>query len=937
MLRLRLLILGLLIAIHCFCQSNGINFNASHGLCSDVIYDIQPDCLGQLWLGTDNGVSRYDGKVFKNYSIDDGLSDNEVFQIFPDSKGRIWFLTYNGELSYWFDGTIFNATSTPILAQIKSESYFYKAQELANGDLLFQTWRDGFYQLTEAGKVHHFFPKKPCRIIPFNNAFLLLVGPVANEQVQAYRFKEQPDTTSSSLFTWKAFTDRVESFNHHLIVPSGIRDGSQTINIRLFDLSTNVPELVYALETHKKTCSFLLLEEDKETFAIGVGNELWRFKVEDNAIAVETQTTYENVPSDYVYDFEGGLWVSTLGSGIYYAPSYPYKKLEDPTISTMIKQEDRVWIGYKGRIDCRSIATLDTLHSIKLPLDELVTNIYTLHPDSLIISTETQAMLIVGGEIVGTINVVAVKDIIATEDVVYFIGAQGIEKFKRNNLLHHPPEHIYRRRVLNAYPYEKQLYFGTNQGLYNLEEPGKRIEGPSSRINTILPFNTQLLISTNKEGIYYLNEKQLKRIDFPAQEINALHKINDSLLAIFTPKIIYIASVSIQQSRITLAIQQKIINEGFNQLIATEGGYLISSKHGLYFEEDKDAVAPSPRITLDRIKAESREIYRKSQADVFEVPYAKGIEIYYRAIALSDQKNITYRYKVNNHDWAYTQSNLIAFHRLEQEENEIQIQALSAYGSASNILRIPIHQMVPLYYTRTFWACIALCFALLMAIWFIKWRNRMRDKWHLEHQLLLSRQRAFRSQMNPHFIFNALNAIQNLFMSGRIEEAQKYMNKFSEILRANLSVSEMQFIALVDEVKFIQQYLDIECLRIAKKFEYHINIGSEVDLDNDLFPSMMIQPFVENAIWHGIDGINGGKVEFNIYKEDGVIECQVIDNGVGFYTAQKNSKSGHKSMALEIIKMRIELINRQHDINLSLTIEQRTPGTKVSLKMNQDV
>ncbi|WP_231577484.1 sensor histidine kinase [Sphingobacterium sp. IITKGP-BTPF85] len=183
-----------------------------------------------------------------------------------------------------------------------------------------------------------------------------------------------------------------------------------------------------------------------------------------------------------------------------------------------------------------------------------------------------------------------------------------------------------------------------------------------------------------------------------------------------------------------------------------------------------------------------------------------------------------------------------------------------------------------------------------------------------------------RSQLNPHFLFNALSGIQNLMNKNDIDNANKYLSKFARLTRNVLDDTEL--ISLSQEKNLLDDYLQMEQLRFG--FKYEINQSGDLDLDNTDIPSMLLQPFVENAVKHGISQkASEGKIVIEFIKQASNLLLNIIDNGNGFDTKNKNDGLG-----LLLTERRITLLNSVYKENhFTLAIQSNSNGTKISLTL----
>ncbi len=215
-----------------------------------------------------------------------------------------------------------------------------------------------------------------------------------------------------------------------------------------------------------------------------------------------------------------------------------------------------------------------------------------------------------------------------------------------------------------------------------------------------------------------------------------------------------------------------------------------------------------------------------------------------------------------------------------------------------------------------------------------------------EKQLLELEASALRAQMNPHFIFNCLNSIKALMQEQKTEKGVMYLTIFSKLIRTLFNNADKKEISIYDEIETCKYYLQLEAMRFDTKFSYAVNIENNIDLKSIHVPALIIQPFIENAIWHGIIPRNsGGHISLNVVRKNGVIEIIIDDDGIGRETSQQNkSASGlaHKSRGVNLTQSRLELNNLLQQRQAKLKIIDKkdendvATGTTVIIKIKED-
>ncbi|MEP6748644.1 MAG: histidine kinase [Bacteroidota bacterium] len=297
----------------------------------------------------------------------------------------------------------------------------------------------------------------------------------------------------------------------------------------------------------------------------------------------------------------------------------------------------------------------------------------------------------------------------------------------------------------------------------------------------------------------------------------------------------------------------------------------------------------------------------------------------------------------------------------EQQKTKINLLQQSQQVSQEKLL-LQQQKLKSESFIRYILIAIAIAFVLIGIFIFHNINlKRKNEKKHLEHALKLEQleskknsiefqqqateleMQALRAQMNPHFIFNCLSSINRFILINKTEEASDYLTKFSRLIRMALHNSEKPLITLESELEALRLYLDLERLRFKNAFNYSINFINSIDINAVYIPPMLMQPFAENAIWHGLMHKKGiGCLEIQLSAGDKTLTCVITDNGIGRNTAAAfNSRSAekNKSMGVDITAGRLALLNKSKNEAAVFNIEDlmddegKACGTKVVLTM----
>lgn len=330
-----------------------------------------------------------------------------------------------------------------------------------------------------------------------------------------------------------------------------------------------------------------------------------------------------------------------------------------------------------------------------------------------------------------------------------------------------------------------------------------------------------------------------------------------------------------------------------------------------------------------------------------KIPFNKNnISIRVNGLNMNSGGTFSYYYRLHeNEEWT-KQSNVfddIRFNSLTEGEYNFQLKVVNQWGETSKIQRLQFEIAPPFLRSWLFYLMVLL--ATLAIFVFVFWRRgkAIRRKAEFDKQLKQSEITAIKAQMNPHFIFNALNSIQNWIVTNDVKNSNIYLGKFSDLVRKTLEASEKNVLLLSKEIELIQLYLDLENLRFGKEIEMQFDLKvSENEREEIFIPTLLIQPYIENVFKHGLLHKKNGikKLRILLEKRNGKLHCEIVDNGVGREKAQaySNRNKKYKSFSTNANRKRIDLLNEMFDNQITLDIQDAFPeevdcGTRVVLSL----
>ncbi|MBK7680011.1 MAG: histidine kinase [Chitinophagaceae bacterium] len=408
----------------------------------------------------------------------------------------------------------------------------------------------------------------------------------------------------------------------------------------------------------------------------------------------------------------------------------------------------------------------------------------------------------------------------------------------------------------------------------------------------------------------------------------------------------------------------KVDRQG-NLLLLKGGSFYIADVAGnellkTSFKKDSTLLFPFIRgVELpDGIALATLDYHQEKLKKIILKYNQNSILIYFDVNFFSDEKNIQFAWKIDGYSQGWVvmpsinlDSSRAAFLQdLAPGKYKFQVKVKIGKGDWRNQIA-ELEIVIKPAYWQTWWFWLSIIGVVgLIIILIVKMRVRAvrkqeRVKAAHEKQLLELEAKALRAQMNPHFIFNCLNSIKSLIQEKQTEKGVTYLTTFSKLIRTLFNNADKKEITLYDEIETCKLYLQLESMRFDTKFSYQVNVDENIDLKSVQVPALIIQPFIENAIWHGImPKNNGGTVLVNVSQNNGHIEIAIEDDGIGREASQQNKSinKAHQSKGVNLTQARLELDNLLQQRQATLvTIDKKaenraSAGTKVIITIKEE-
>ena len=661
----------------------------------------------------------------------------------------------------------------------------------------------------------------------------------------------------------------------------------------------------------------------------------------------------DNIISSFCKDNEGNILLGTFGEGIIVIPNLNLTTVEMPNVNTKITRitsspNNIIFLGSQDG----KVYQIDSINAADLIWSNQNKNI-----EFLKYFEENNALLIDGKNVVwlqlSSNKAIkkkwgSVKDVtqisknnylIATNKGVYSFNVLDNKKILLNGFEN-------RSNCVGYNQKTKTIYAGTASGL----KIGNETNTANFELNRtplicrdILYFNDKIYVTTSKNGILIFKNNQL--INNWTEE-NTLISNNVKHIKEYNGNLFISTEKGVQQLKAngkSLFILNKSNGLHTNNItdfeIRNEILWLTHQK-GIQTINTKHLTSyiNTPSISLTKILVND-SIYSPKNNNSYTYQQNK-FEFYVSSISLKYEDEIQYMHQLVGIDNGW-QTNSYANNKIEYKSlppgNYLFQLKAKCRNKESEIVLYKFEITPPFWNTWWFYVLGILLFVTVTLLIYKKEIKKQRKKIQLKNELNASKLIAIQSQMNPHFIFNAINSIQDLILKGDIDNSYSYIIKFSKLVRQTLNFSDKEFIDIEDEVELLKIYLELEKLRFKSDFEYQI-INKETDIQ---VPPMLVQPFIENAIKHGLlhkEGLKKLTIEFNKNK---ILTCTVTDNGIGRKKAQEikdRKQKNHRSFSVNATKSRFEIMKSHYQQDLGVQFKdlienEGAVGTKVIINM----
>jgi two-component sensor histidine kinase len=976
-LKIILLFFFACIGANSFCQDINYtfhNYTLKDGLAGNNVYCATQDKEGFIWFGTETGLSRFDGSHFKNYTVADGLPDNEIINIFTDRKGRIWLVPFKKSLSYIYKRKIYNSANDSILKKIKilgncyaitedndhriiihdtkaihivdinggvetisvelfgKNAQFVNIYRTASGNIYVLTKRD-VYKL-ERNELVKIFTLTEKNVVPFftmaqvvtDSSVLLqnsipLLSAAGTLNIAEHFF----NSTIVKIYGATIISGILEKVDNKLYTTS-----STGINI----INIDIDNLQNASITINKPVNRLFIDAESNTYLLTRNAGVYVKSNTEMKLKLFSNNNIKDLGVDYLNGNSKTLFVGATNNN----PILVDKNNFNNTIYLSILKSSVASFG-------GSLSPISYLNEIS-GKGNIVAN-----TNGVFVTSKNEWKIGIDRISIKYIQEVEDKYLIGTVDKLVVVNKSDFKIL----------DTIWNERTIAANFIDNNYYIGTINGLYRLNTNkvsiylGDSIPIFQRRISSIKKsLDGTMWVGTYDAGVVaYKNGKVIQVFnDGNGLTSNICRNlfINGNYLWVGTDKGLNKIDINKPPYKILInyTTTDGLASNMINAIYTDSKMVYVGTPEGLtFFDETKIVNNSKCNMRILGITVSDKEMQWDTSKIILD-HNDNNIRFDFVGLSFKSAGDIMYSYRLvglDANEWKTTRENYLEYPSLPSGTYTLEIQATNKFGIKSEIVKINF-EIEKLLLEKPWFRLLLLLVSLGLINFYFnrrinKIKARAREKEAINNKLNEMEQMALRSQMNPHFIFNCLNSIQDYVINSDVQGANKFITNFSRLIRSTLDNSSKKTISIEDEIKYLTNYLTIEQYRFENKFAFNIYIDERINLYDNHIPPMLLQPYVENAIRHGINNKKGGAgfIQINILKQQNNLVCEIIDNGVGRKAAEA-LKGGntieYQSKGMELTAKRIQLLNKNTGEDIVIKIEDvefPNMGTKVTISV----
>jgi ligand-binding sensor domain-containing protein len=881
------------------------HFTTDDGLPTNSIYCVTEDKNGNIILGTDNGLTFYNGNEFKTLNVKDGLINPYIVAVTKDQKGVLWFINYGAKLQKFENNKIvstpFNAEYNNSILNTNSKFFVYNMQN--------RSFNKSYY----------------CEIIDKKTGAIL-----KSKSANAATKFASPFFCQNN----KEITIRNDSLvfnNYKIVIPKEISLLHKII-FRKNDICLLDENYLFILDFKGTILNKIKLPDSlsenpvyKYDFILDKNENCW-LNIQNKGLFILKSNNWVPINENFglnsadninfiFSDSSGRMWIATNEKGLFCIPNSDVEFVKFP-------KENNYFNGFAYSLDKEKLFFSSKFNLFSLDKNNNIKLLRRSDDEIKIDNFKSIPIFYSGKSNPPTWDKNSQMLIVQGRSLVKYDKPFSYTLAGRNSL-HYYNKEIYLRadshiqeKIKSVILYKNEYYFNNSEkinsrtfdekGIYIKRELKLKIKG---FIQDFAFVKDTMWIATEGKVYKAFNEKIVDSIstinNVEVENINRIKAIDNDVYLWNMNGLFILSSKG-----------NRVLNK-YNFLPSNDV-YNVTRFNNYLLVATKDGLAKiNSYLILKKTKKPLLEVFyeSKKQNNINISADESVIKLELKIQNFEAINNQIIQYKIDNLNWITTQNRFLNFQSLAYGNHTVSVRVKDV-NSGWTTNSISIQKEYPFYLK---WWFFVLANMLILSIGYLIYRyqiKKIKAKKQLEidtnNRVAELRQSALSAMMNPHFIFNSLNAIQYFVNSNQKEKSSEHLAKLSRLVRLFLSQAAEPFISLEDEINRLKLYVELEQTRF-ENFQFTVNINSNIDEKNVKIPNMIVQPFIENAILHGVSHLkeNDGKIDLNFNLKNNILTIEIIDNGFGIDFNKLNNGT-HISKGISIITERIEILQQSY-------------------------
>ncbi len=925
------------------------NLTSNDGILSNECYGIACDQKGYVWIRTKNGISKFNGDTFKKFTLESGLKDLAIYATYVDGNNRIWF-----------------ATSSCYVGYIENDKVHY----LACSEKIAEQYGYGQHVIYRIllDENNNIFISSSNTTIRINSGTNYQSFDLIDTQNKYFEILK----INNSLFTISGSVNYSKTIDYYLALPTNILSFPYYIkwDIRLSGIS--LKRHIHPVESNQGVVYFNC---DSILYACKPGEPLnshtfkghIHFNYIDNQnnlwVGVNYDGVYCYVNSDFdrppihslakfsvshiQQDFEGNIWCTTLDKGVFicrniYSRTFNYNSKMNFNPEMLSVKGDNLFISDYHNNLIQFDVNNNVIKGEKQYLLNSQNAFYSISPyeDGYIITSRSHLFKV--DSLLNYSHIIysnegnqrsrgGINTIITEDNKIISVSATGVLNYQSGIYI---PLKV---KAKDIAIFNHKIYLATWKGLYEVSG-NKLIAQPTIdstlKILKLIPIGNKMILVSRERGLFLVNQNLEVEENYGNQYvINDACAVQNGIIAVGTNEGIYTVNLETKTEQF-YSESDGIYDREVLLVSSHKNRIFYSTLYGISCIDISKTTKNStpPRLELISFMVnDSTEFVNGSQLD-----FESNVQIIFDKIAFRDEIDPVYHYRLSNGtgQWQSSNTGKFQFNTLNNGNYTFEVYLESENGLKSNIYKLSFSIAKPFYKKAWFLLLVGLMTSLLLvffALFYYKYiRAKEEEKTRINKIMAEYQLMGLKAQMNPHFIFNCLNSIQRFVLDHDTREAYAYIAKFSRLIRKVLDNSENSFVPISDEIELLDLYIQLESLRFEHQFDYSIEIDPMLDTHTTKIPSLLLQPYVENSIWHGLMHLpkdQKGELRIKLKLNNDNIEIHVTDNGIGRAASKKIKVNKHIPKGMSLNQKRLEAINHMlSSRNALIDIHDRKEG-----------